>query len=237
MKGLDARGRILCALLLSVAVAVAHGWPAAWLGFAAGCAGLALSGPDWGSLVRRLGVVNIFFAGVVATVPLAVPGEILWRAGPLVFTREGLLLALLMTLKGNAIFLLLWGLVRPLSPPQLGSALAAMRVPGKLCLILTLTYRYLDLMRLEWRRLSDAAALRGFAPAFSVRTFRVFGLMLALLFLRALDRAGTIHQAMLCRGFQGRFKSLGGLCWKTADTALMAAGCLVALGVALLESA
>jgi len=35
------------------------------------------------------------------------------------------------TAKGNAIFLIFWGMVRPLSPPRLGSALAA--DPGGIC--------------------------------------------------------------------------------------------------------
>ena len=237
MTGLDARARLVCALGVSVSVAVCHGWPAAALGLVCGLACLALGDRQWGRLLRRLALVNVFFAGILATVPLAVPGDALIHLGPLAFTRQGLLLALHMTAKGNAIFLVFWGLVRPLSPPRLGSALSALGVPDKLCLILSLTYRYLDLMRHEWDRLVTAAKLRGFTPGTSARAWRTYGLLLALLFMRALDRSSAIHQAMVCRGFDGRFRSLGGLCWRGADTALAVACLAVVAGIALLEVA
>ena len=232
---LDARARLICALVTSVAVAVCHSWPSAWLGLACGTASLAFGDREWGRLLRRLALVNVFFLGILATVPLAAPGDALFRLGSLAFTRQGLLLALHMTAKGNAIFLLFWGLVRPLSPPRLGSALAALGVPDKLCLILSLTYRYLDLMRHEWDKLATAARLRGFTPGSNLRSWRIYGLMLALLFMRALDRSAAIHQAMVCRGFDGRFRSLGGLAWRGADTALAVCSFLAVCGVVSLE--
>lgn len=237
MNELDARARLLCALALSVAIAVCHTWPSAMLGMCCGAAALAVGERQWGRLVRRLALVNVFFLGILATVPMAVPGEALLRLGSLSFTREGLMLALHMTVKGNAIFLLFWGLVRPLSPPRLGAALSALGVPDKLCLILSLTYRYLDLMRHEWSRLATSAKLRGFLPNLSGKTFRTYGLMLALLFMRALDRATAIHQAMICRGFDGRFRSLGGLRWQGRDTTLGMASCLAVAAVVWLEVA
>lgn len=237
MSGLDARSRLLGALGLSVAVAVCHTWPAALVGLGCGLAALSLGERRWGRLLRRLALVNVFFLGLLATVPLAVPGHALLRLWSLAYTREGLMLALHMAAKGNAIFLIFWGLVRPLSPPRLGAALAALGVPDKLCLILSLTYRYLDLMRQEWDRLSTSAKLRGFTPDTSIRAWRTYGLLLALLFMRALDKATAIHQAMICRGFDGRFKSLGCPRWRRADTALCLACCAAALAVAVLEIA
>jgi len=237
MSDLDARSRLLCALALSVAIAVCHTWPSAILGMCCGIASLALGERQWGRLVRRLTLVNVFFLGILATVPFAVPGEALLRMGSLSFTREGLLLALHMTAKGNSIFLLFWGLVRPLSPPRLGAALSSLGVPDKLCLILSLTYRYLDLMRHEWSRLATSAKLRGFLPNLSGKTMRTYGLMLALLFMRALDRATAIHQAMICRGFDGKFRSLGGLRWKGKDTTLAMASTLAVAAVVWLEAA
>lgn len=237
MSTLDARSRLLCALALSVAIAVCHSWPSAILGICCGAVSLALGERQWGRLFRRLALVNVFFLGILATVPLAVPGDPLLRLGSLSFTREGLLLALHMTAKGNAIFLLFWGLVRPLSPPRLGAALSALGVPDKLCLILSLTYRYLDLMRHEWSRLATSAKLRGFVPRLSRKTMRTYGLMLALLFMRALDRASAIHQAMICRGFEGRFRSLGGLNWKGSDTSLGLASLLAVAAVVWMEVA
>ncbi len=237
MRGLDARSRLLGALAVSVAAAVCRSWPAALAALACGLCALSLGGGAWSALARRLALVNVFFAGIVATVPLAVPGDPLFTVWGLAYTRQGLDAALVMAVKGNAIFLVLWGLVRPLSPAALGAALSRLGVPDKLCLILSLTYRYLDLMRLEWEKLATAARMRGFTPGRSPGTWRTYGLMFALLFMRALDRSTAIHQAMICRGFTGRFVSLGGPGWGLADTALSLACLAAAAAVACLELA
>lgn len=237
MRGPGARARLIGALAVCLAVALCRAWPPVLTGLALGLISLALGEREWGRLARRLALVNVFFLGILATVPLAVPGEALFTIGPLAFTRQGLAQALIMTAKGNAIFLVFWGLIRPISPPRLGAALATLGVPDKLCLILALTYRYLDLMRHEWARLTEAARLRGFTPGLNSRALSTFALMLALLFTRALDRASAIHQAMVCRGFDGRFKSLGERLWQKTDTALVTASLAAAILVVTLERA
>jgi len=234
---LDARARLTGCLALSVAVAVCRGWPAAWLGLGLGVASLALGAPGVGRLARRLAVVNLFFLGIVATAPLSLPGEALARLGPLTFSREGLSAGLHMALKGNAVFLLFWGLAAPLSPARLGAALASLGVPDRFCLVLSLATRYVDLMRVEWQRLMTAARLRGFTPDASLRCWRVHGLMLALLLIRALDRARAVHQAMLCRGFDGRFRGLAPNRFRAVDAALCLACLAGTAGVAFLEFA
>ena len=237
MTALDARSRLLCAVFVSVAVAVCRAWPAIFLGLSLGLCSLALGGRDWGRLARRALLVNVFFLGIVATVPLAAPGAPLFSAWGLSFSREGLWAALSITARGNAIFLLFWGLVRPIGVPKLGAALSTLGVPERLCLILALTFRYLELMRHEWDRLFIAARLRGFVPKTSLKAWRTYALLLALLFVRALDKASAIHQAMLCRGFDGRFKSLGGLRWRAVDTFLGAVSLVAIAFLVRLESA
>jgi len=233
---LDGRSRLAGALALSVAAAVCQAWAGAAVALACGLCSLPLGWDGPGPLLKRMALVNVFFLGLLATVPLAVPGQPLFHALGLPFTRQGLLLAGLMTAKGNAIFLVFWGLVRPLSPPEFGAALSGLGMPDKLCLILALTYRYLDVMRREWDRLVTAARLRGFDPGTSRRAWSTYGLLLALLFIRAMDRAAAIHQAMICRGFDGRFRSLGARGWRAADTALCLACAALAAAVLFTEA-
>ncbi len=235
MTLLDGRSRLACALALSVAVAVCHTWPAALAGLGLGAASLALCRVEPARLLARLALVNLFFLGIVATVPLAVPGPPAFRLGPLAYTWPGLWLALLMTAKGNAIMLLFWGLVRPLTPTELGAALSGLGAPDKLCLLLSLTWRYLGLMRQEWDRMFTAARLRGFRPGTSRRAWGVYATLLAMLFVRAMDRSTAIHQAMVCRGFDGRFRALGGAGWRGRDTALCLAGLVATLLVIVVE--
>ncbi|GFK94642.1 Energy-coupling factor transporter transmembrane protein EcfT [Fundidesulfovibrio magnetotacticus] len=237
MTGLDARVRLAGCLALSVAVAVCRGWPAAWLGLALGAASLSLGPRGFAPFVRRLCFVNVFFLGVAATAPLSVPGEALFHVGPLAFSREGLMAGLHMALKGNAVFLIFRGLAAPVPPERLGQALSGLGVPDRLCLVLALCTRYLGLMRLEWERLFTAARLRGFDPSATLRAWKIYALMLALLLMRALDRARCVHQAMLCRGFDGRFRGLDPKPLGAADLALCLACLAGTAGVAFLEYA
>jgi len=225
----------VAALAASLAVAVCTAWAPALTGLAFGCLCLALSRPDLRAFGKRWAMVNLFFAGLALTVPLGVPGTALFTAGPLAFSREGLWAAGLMAAKGNAIFFVFHALVAPLTPAELGAALSALGLPDRLILILALASRYLDVMQAEWDRLVTAAKTRGFVPGTSRRAWSTYGLMLALLLVRAMDRAVSIHQAMLCRGFNGRFPLLDRFTWGRADTAFSLLTGLVVAAVAALE--
>ena len=87
-----------------------------------------------------------------------------------------------------------------------------------------------DAERAEWRTLHDAARLRGFAPRTSMHCYRTIGYLLGMTFVRGLDRAARVSEAMLLRGFSGRFTSLAVFRASRVDAAF-AAGFAVALGV------
>ena len=232
---LDPRGRVLAAVAACVAVAVCRAWPPALAGLAFGGLCLLFSRPSLTALLKRWALVNVFFLGLVLTVPLGVPGEALLSLGPLAYSREGLWAAGLMAAKGNAIFAIFFALVAPLTPAELGAALSALGLPDRLILILALTSRYMAVMQAEWDRLVTAAKTRGFVPGTSRRAYATYGLMLALLLVRAMDRAVFIHQAMLCRGFNGRFPRLDRFAWGRLDTAFCLLAALVVAGVTTLE--
>jgi cobalt/nickel transport system permease protein len=50
--------------------------------------------------------------------------------------------------------------------------------------------------------------IRGFAPRTNLHTYRSYAYLVGMLFVRAAARAERVHQAMRCRGFDGRFHSL-----------------------------
>lgn len=232
---LDPRGRIVAAVAACVAVAVSVTWAPALTGLAFGGLCLLLAWPSPKAFFKRWAFVNIFFAGLVLTVPLSTPGTVLFNLGPLAFSREGLWAAGLMAAKGNAIFVIFYSLVASMTPAELAAALSALGLPDRLILILALTYRYMDVMQAEWNRLVTAAKTRGFVPGTSRRAYATYGLMLALLLVRAMDRAVSIHQAMLCRGFNGRFPRLDRFTWGRFDTAFCLLAALVVAGVTALE--
>jgi cobalt/nickel transport system permease protein len=84
-------------------------------------------------------------------------------------------------------------------------------------------------MHMEYQRIMKAVRVRGFRPGTNLHTYRTYGYILGMLFVRSYDRAERIRAAMLCRGFSGRFYDLSTFVFKPADW-LAVAFLLVAVG-------
>jgi len=84
------------------------------------------------------------------------------------------------------------------------AALARMRLPRVFVLQLLFTYRYLHVLIEEAGRMIRAHALR--SPRGKGVQPGAWGSLGGQLLLRTLDRAQRIHQAMLCRGFDGEIR-------------------------------
>ncbi len=154
---------------------------------------------------KKLLPLNFFLLLVLLTVPLTTPGTVLFRAGPLKVSQEGLVLAGLIFWKSN---LILWATITLLGTSSIFSlahALHHLRVPGKLVQLLFFTFRYLDLLKREYHRLWEAALLRGFVPKTNLHTYRTMAYLTGSLLVRSYDRSQRIYEAMLCRGFEGNF--------------------------------
>jgi cobalt/nickel transport system permease protein len=205
---LDPRVRVVMATAFAAVSAVLSGFAslAAALGVALAVALCArLPGVP---LLKRLALVNLFILFLWATLPLTFGGPAVGHVGPLPLSREGVLLAARITLKSNAILLALIALVATMSFASLGHALGCLRLPSKILQLLLLTYRYVFVIEQEYNRLWRAARVRGFRPGTDLHTYRTYAYLLGMLFIRAFERAQRVHQAMRCRGFQGRFYSL-----------------------------
>ncbi len=81
------------------------------------------------------------------------------------------------------------------------SALIGFRVPRILVVQLQMTFRYIHVLGEEAGRITLAYQLR--APQRSGIAFRQWGPLAGQWLLRTLNRAGRVHQAMLCRGYDG----------------------------------
>lgn len=219
-QGIDPRARLASAALLSVCVAVAQTFPACLLGLALGCVLLALSRAPLGRCLRRAGAVNLFVAFLWCVVPWTTPGEPVWSLGPLTVTDAGLRLALLTTLKANAIFLLVTSLTAAMDISAMGHALRRLGCPQRLVWLLLFMGRYVHVLTAEWQSLITAARLRCFRPRSDAHTWRTLATLLGLLLVRGHDRARRVHEAMLLRGFTGSFRPLDSSRWRPRDTAV-----------------
>lgn len=228
---LDPRVRLLAAAAFSIVVALATRFQVL---LPAGFGALllaALAGLPSGAMVRRIMVVNGLILLLWFFLPFTVSGRTWFHMGPLAVTREGILYATRITLKSNAIVLILIVLVSTMPVYTLGRAMRSLRVPRKLVQLLFFTYRYVHVILREYQRLSTAARIRGFQPRTNLHTYRTYALLLGMLLVKSYERAERVRAAMLCRGFQGRFYDLADLEIRTGD--IVMAGFL-GLGIATL---
>lgn len=165
-------------------------------------------GPPWRILLKRLAAANVFLLFLWLTVPWSMPGESAFTLGPLDFSREGITLATLVSLKGNAIALTFITLTADMDIPLIGYALERLHLPRKLVFLFLFTCRYIHVIGEEWKTLQTAAALRGFVPRTSLHTYKTVGNMLGLTIMNSVERSHAIYEAMLLRGFSGHFFTL-----------------------------
>lgn len=208
--------KLLAALEFSVCAGVLATPPPALA--ACGFAALLLlfSGLPARFIARRLLSVNAFFALLWLLLPLSfVRGggeEALFEAGPLALYPSGFALALLITLKGNAIAGALIALAGTSTVTENGRGLKRLRVPEKLVALLLITHGNLALMADEYRRIFEAARLRGFVPRTGLASYATYARLLGLLLVRSWQHARRVEKAMALRCFSGRFPIIPSRC-------------------------
>jgi len=77
--------------------------------------------------------------------------------------------------------------------------------------------------------------IRGFKPSTAVHTYKTFGYLIGMLLIRSFERSERIYNAMLCRGFHGRFFLLDHFKVMKKDIVLLIILLLPLLGIGWLE--
>lgn len=88
---------------------------------------------------------------------------------------------------------------------RISSALRMLRVPRVFVLQLLLTYRYISVLMTEVARTLRAYYLR--APLQKGIRFNAWGSLAGHLLIRAFERAQSVYQAMVLRGFTGEYNT------------------------------
>jgi cobalt/nickel transport system permease protein len=218
----DSRLKIVGILAWSFLLALTQQIEAALAGLAGSVVLIIISGLPPRLVIKRLSAVNFFilFLWLVLPFSFSYPGEVVARLGPLEVTRQGLDLAWLLTVKGNAVALGAVAFFGSSSIFELAAAAKRLGAPEKMTVIFVLMFRYLQVIGQEYARLRLAMKARGFRPAMTMHSYRSYANLIGMLLVRSMDRAARIHAAMLCRGYNGRFWLSGGACFKKTDWAL-----------------
>lgn len=156
-------------------------------------------------LMNRLLVVNTFVLLLWLFIPFSYPGREIISIGPLSLSHEGLVYVLSITIKTNAIVLATIAILGTSEIFSLAHALLHLKMPEKLVYLFFFFYRYISVLHEEYTRLKRAMAIRCFHPKTNMHTYRSVAYLVGMLLVKSYERSQRIYQAMLCRGFQGRF--------------------------------
>ena len=238
LRAVPARKKLCAALVFSVAASLlSQTLPAFGACLFAGLL-LACSGLSFSFAVKRLIPVNAFFLFLWILLPLsfspAADTGTAVRLGPFFLLSSGLELALLITLKGNAIAAALLALTASSSVSENGHALLSLGVPQKLTALFLVTHGSLSRMAREYERVFQAAKLRGFAPTTNLASYKTYAGLVGLLLVRSWQRAQRVETAMRLRGFCGRFPLIAPREMKNEKkgTAVLCLCCLAAFTLA-----
>ncbi|MEW6262339.1 MAG: cobalt ECF transporter T component CbiQ [Thermodesulfobacteriota bacterium] len=214
---LDPRIKLVAAFLFSLAAALADRPLVLAAGLAASVLLLFLARLPWAKVAYRLALVNVFIVLIWVFLPFSQPGRPWFHLAGLTASVEGVRLAAEITVKSNAIVLAIITLLSTSPIFALVHALRHLYVPDKLVNLFFFTYRYFQVIHREYLRLRAAMKVRCFRPRTDWHTYRSLAFLLGMLLVRSLDRAARVHQAMLCRGFDGRFWMLDHFALKRRD--------------------
>jgi cobalt/nickel transport system permease protein len=220
LRRLDPRWK-LAGLLVAAAAAASVRTPPAAAGMLAGAVLLAVLGRlprRW--YLARLGALLGFLVVFVAFIPFVVrddgPG---FDLGPVRLSWHGVAVAGVLCMRAAALVTLVLVALATAPPADTLKAARALRLPGLLVQLAVLTYRYVFVLADELGRLRVALRVRGYRNRMTRHSYRTVGHVAGTLLVRGAERAERVGQAMRCRGFDGRFRSLTTFRTKAVDVA------------------
>ena len=214
---LDPRVRLLAAFLFSIVISLSGGFFPLFLGLIISFVLLISARLPVKTVLLRLLFANIFIFLLWIFIPFTMKGEALVQIGPFNISREGLFYCILITIKSNAIIIILIALTATMPVFTMGRAMSFFKVPSKIVNLFIFSYRYIHAILLEYKRLKEAMEIRGFRPGTNMHTYRSYAYLVGMLIVKSHDRAERVHSAMLCRGFQGKFYDLTEFSIKKSD--------------------
>jgi cobalt/nickel transport system permease protein len=183
--------------------------------------------------LQRIGSVGVLLLLFTIPLPFLLSAEDRgWHVGLLRISQPGIELALTIGAKTLALVTLLM-VLQATAPLEVNlQAAHSLHLPGVLVQLGLLSYRYVFVLADELRRLRIAMRVRGFRRRMSRHTYQTAGHLAGTLLVRGYERAERVGQAMRCRGFDGRFRSLTNLATSPKDVMMFLIVTLSATGLA-----
>lgn len=216
----DPRMKIVTVVVGTVVIGALRHPQLAGLALIFSAIGVLAAGLDPAQVFRRLAPANLPALVLTLTLPFSVAGTPVFNVAGFPASAEGLHRALEVVVKVNAALLLIVAGLATSPVFELAHAGLRIGIPRKLTTLFFFCFRYINLFVGEFRRLDTAARIRGFIPRANLHTYRTYGHMLGMLFVRSHARSERIWHAMLCRGFDGNLRLYRHFRAKKTDFAL-----------------
>lgn len=96
----------------------------------------------------------------------------------------------------------------------------SLRFPDKFTSLLFFVIKYIEILGIEYKKMRDSLRLRCFNPRTNIFTYKTYGYLVGMLFVKSMERAKALHHAMLLRGFKGRLYPFNAHALTRADAVL-----------------
>jgi len=232
VRQLDPRWKLAALLLTTLAVSMLRTGPAVSLALGEAVFLVALARLPWGWYAIRIGSLALALALFLVPLPFLLANDgPTWEWGFVRVSPRGLTVGLVLAGKALAIVSLMLVLLATAPLDATLKAARSLGVPGLLVQLALLTYRYLFLLADELARLRIALRVRGYRNRASRHSYRTVGHVAGTLLVRGYERAERVGQAMRCRGFDGRFRTLTRFHTRPADLLAFLVLVLAAAGI------
>jgi cobalt/nickel transport system permease protein len=209
LRQLDPRWKLAALLLAACAVAALRSPLPALTALAAAMLLVAFGRLPWHWFAVRLGTALVVPAFLVFWLPFASrPDDAPVYLLGFTLSATGLLQAAMLLMRAGCIVSLMLVLLATAPLQDTFKAAQSLRMPGWLVQIALLSYRYVFVLAEEFVRLRTALRVRGYRNRAGLHAYRTIGQVAGTLLVRGHERSERVAQAMRCRGFDGRFRSL-----------------------------
>ena len=200
--------RLLCAVILSFWVALSTDFK-----FLAGSLILSflfvfLASITFIEILKRLKPLLLFIFMIWIFLPLTFDGDVVFKFLYFDISTQGLEYCAMITIKSITIVLFFMAFVATMTIGVMGHAMQKLYISDKFVFLVLMTYRYIFVIGGEYQKLFRAAKIRGFVSKTNIHSYKTYAYIAGMLFVRASLRAKRVHQAMICRGFNGKFHAL-----------------------------
>lgn len=160
-------------------------------------------------LLAMAGFLSMFLVVLPLTAPLREGETLVFLPGlpGLPLHMAGFYLALAVVVKACTVALMMEPLFATAPFSVTLAALSRLGMPAAIGQMVLLSHRYIFVFLQEMIRMYRGMRVRGFVPASDIATMNDMGNFLGMLFVRSFERTQRVYDAMLCRGYAGRFPS------------------------------